>query len=122
MGRKPRGLGARHFEFRDQAIDPDDVGIDGSAVVAARRYGEGDVPELRRDASGLTEACSGFAEPGFANPFVSVARLATGHGFEYGWKSEAGFPASRLQPRHGDAITVRPCRRTKEPIDVRPCR
>jgi hypothetical protein len=85
-----RGLGrAGRFELCDQAIDPDDVDIDGSAIVAASRNREGDVPDLGRDASGVTQTCPGLAEPGrLANPFGLVARLAIDHGSEYGGKSE----------------------------------
>ena len=73
------------------------MGIDGSAIVAASRNREGDVPDLRWDASGVTQACPGLAEPGrFANPLGSVAGLAIGHGSEYGCKSESCLPDRRF--------------------------
>jgi hypothetical protein len=52
-----RGLRrAGRFELRDQAIDTDYVGVDGSAVVTANRGWEGDVPDLRRNAPGHSQA------------------------------------------------------------------
>ena len=52
-----RGLWrAGGFELRDQPIDPNDVGIDGPAVVAANRHREGDSADLGRNALALIQA------------------------------------------------------------------